>query len=687
MQELLDLMATTGIGLAILGASYVLDLLVGCIKVLFTANMKWSWKKMLEDMIKAILIALSVEIWVALWYIAGWYAGNVGLDITEFSKAMSIAGMIGAIGVGAFWYLSNAGTNLLEFINTKHIQVKVDESKANYDAIVNKLSGIFAPQEEKARPSVTPEELGASCYYAVDVSTPSAFYDAVNGVGFNEGFGMQCLCRGHYVLMEDGSYKDVADVEVGDKLYGGNTVVSNMEKDSPIMKVWTTLGSFYCTPEHKFIMCNGDEVKAMDLHKIIGKNRNSSRGSVKNRFSIAFANEEPRKKWDLSDDELRFLGMYLGDGSKVLSHKNGSSYTIRVTVGTAVKEQYLDSLGLDLKKHQHSNGRAWEYYLVKNNNPLLYDVITSFEGKALPRHFTKEQYAFIIEGYLMADGTVKNSGYMATSICKPLLLSLQFGCFLNGWRAKVSGPVERDSTNLCDHPKPYYRLSVNKNAEPVSWVYKAEYVDDGSVFVLNTDGDHLYYADNQKHHNCVAGFKEFQFSLAGRYVSAGGAAKNYASEQSLVESLGFTWHAGNTGFQDGDWAIWTDGAFGHVAMYYRGKWFGQNQGAKDGSIGNAFNLMSLPTNNIAGYYRPNIYAHSPEPAPEPKPEPAKPTKFKVGDIVVPTAWVDYNGTPLVQYDPNYVITQISGDRAVLSANRDGDRIVWAALSTKNISKV
>ena len=46
MQELLDLMATTGIGLAILGASYVLDLLVGCIKVLFTANMKWSWKKM-----------------------------------------------------------------------------------------------------------------------------------------------------------------------------------------------------------------------------------------------------------------------------------------------------------------------------------------------------------------------------------------------------------------------------------------------------------------------------------------------------------------------------------------------------------------------------------------------------------------------------------------------------------------
>lgn len=374
MQELLNLMATTGIGLIILGASYALDLLVGVIKVLFTKDLHWSWKKMCEDMLKAILIALSVEVWVALWYVAGWYAGMVGLDISEFTNAMSIAGMIGAIGVGAFWYLSNAGTNLLNFINTKHIKVNVDESKADYQGIVDKLSGIFAKQEEDARPAVIPAELGGSCYYTVDVSTPTAFFNAVNGVGFNEGYGYQC----------------------------------------------------------------------------------------------------------------------------------------------------------------------------------------------------------------------------------------------------------------------------------------------------------------------VAGFKEFQYSLAGRYVSAGGAAKNYAYEQDLVEPLGFTWHAGNTGFQDGDWAIWGDGQFGHVAMYYQGKWFGQNQGAKDGAAGNPFNLMSLPTTNIVGFYRPNIYDSKPAPEPTPKP---KPTKFKVGDIVVPTAWVDYNGVPLIQYDPDYVITQISGDRAVLCANRDGDLIVWAAMRTSDIRKV
>lgn len=307
MQELQNLLITTAVGLSILGASYALDLVVGTIKVLFTKDMKWSWKKMGEDLLKAILIALATEAWVILWYVAGWYASNVGLDISKFTDAMSVSGMIGAIGVGAFWYLSNAGANLMNFINTKHVEVKVDESKVDYSKIADRLTGLFTKHEEESLPVEIPEELGASCYYKVDVSTPTAFYNAVNGVGFNEGWGYQC----------------------------------------------------------------------------------------------------------------------------------------------------------------------------------------------------------------------------------------------------------------------------------------------------------------------VAGFKEFQFSLADRYVSAGGAAKNYAYEQDLVEPLGFTWHAGNSGFQDGDWAIWGGQGFGHVAMYYKGKWFGQNQGAKDGSIGNPFNLMSLPTNEIIGFYRPDIYQKAPTPTPTP----------------------------------------------------------------------
>lgn len=114
-------------------------------------------------------------------------------------------------------------------------------------------------------------------------------------------------------------------------------------------------------------------------------------------------------------------------------------------------------------------------------------------------------------------------------------------------------------------------------------------------------------------YQCVAGFKEFMFSLSGKYVAAaGGGAKGYATQQAQIEPLGFKWYSGTAGLQDGDWAIWTTGQYGHVAMKYGNQWLGQNQYASDPNAGNAFNLASISTNDIAGYYRPNIYI-APEP--------------------------------------------------------------------------
>lgn len=109
-------------------------------------------------------------------------------------------------------------------------------------------------------------------------------------------------------------------------------------------------------------------------------------------------------------------------------------------------------------------------------------------------------------------------------------------------------------------------------------------------------------------YQCVAGFKEFMYALSGKYVATStGGASGYAYQQSQIEPLGFTWHAGSSGLQNGDWGIFNSGTYGHVAMYYNGQWFGQNQGAANSSVGNAFNLISLSTSPV-GYYRPNIYA-------------------------------------------------------------------------------
>ena len=81
---------------------------------------------------------------------------------------------------------------------------------------------------------------------------------------------------------------------------------------------------------------------------------------------------------------------------------------------------------------------------------------------------------------------------------------------------------------------------------------------------------------------------------------------------------------------------------------------------------------AVNTNNLQ-----KVDAQAPAPAPTPAP-----AGFKVGDVVVPTRLVDYKGTPLVQYDPTYTISEINGDRAVLTARG----AVWAAMNTKDIRK-
>lgn len=116
---------------------------------------------------------------------------------------------------------------------------------------------------------------------------------------------------------------------------------------------------------------------------------------------------------------------------------------------------------------------------------------------------------------------------------------------------------------------------------------------------------------------CVAGFKQFMFSLSGRVVATRtGGASGYANQVGEIQALGFTWHGGQAGMKDGDWAIFGGGQYGHVAMYYQGKFFGQNQGSGNIYVGNAFNLMDLGgyRNSIIGYYRPNIWAGNSSPS-------------------------------------------------------------------------
>lgn len=78
-----------------------------------------------------------------------------------------------------------------------------------------------------------------------------------------------------------------------------------------------------------------------------------------------------------------------------------------------------------------------------------------------------------------------------------------------------------------------------------------------------------------------------------------------------------------------------------------------------------------------------INGHGPAPAPAPTPAPSG---LKVGDKVTLKNWVDYNGTRLMKTRDYYFINQISGNRAVLTAD-SVNGTVYCAANTNNLSKV
>jgi hypothetical protein len=70
-------------------------------------------------------------------------------------------------------------------------------------------------------------------------------------------------------------------------------------------------------------------------------------------------------------------------------------------------------------------------------------------------------------------------------------------------------------------------------------------------------------------------------------------------------------------------------------------------------------------------------------SPAPTPTPAK---IQVGDKVLPSEWVDYNGTPLMKTRDYYFVSEIFGNRAVLRADSMSGP-VYAAVNTNNLRKV
>jgi hypothetical protein len=131
---MVDQVITALAGIAILGGAYLIDLLVGVTKVIFTPDMKFSAKKMGKDFVKATMLAVAILGLVVLLEAVRWWGAGIGADLSILNS-MSVSVLFAGILGGSVWYIGNALKNVLAFINSKNVAVSVDASKADYAGI------------------------------------------------------------------------------------------------------------------------------------------------------------------------------------------------------------------------------------------------------------------------------------------------------------------------------------------------------------------------------------------------------------------------------------------------------------------------------------------------------------------------------------------------------------------------
>lgn len=411
-----------------------------------------------------------------------------------------------------------------------------------------------------------------------------------NGYDVDGWYGWQCLTEGHLVKLSDNSYKDVSELVKGDVLSTGNTVLTNETKEAEVYYLSTSQGWAKVTKDHKVFTTKGEKV-VTEL--------------VKKKDSILIdTSVNTDVEYDLTEDELRFFGFWLGDGTVRYRWENTTKPAAFLTVGTEAKCEYIEDLNIHVRKTTHSNGKASIYTLTNRYHKRLNGLIHRFNDKKIIDIFTPEQYSCIIEGYCKADGSLKHGSCQITSVNKQLLVTIQHGCHVNGWSAVLSKKWDRHPTNLCDNPKPIWRLSINKNRRLINRFISLEPIGKETVYVLNTDGDHSYFADNQLHHNCFDYYAQFCIENGVPYANCtdSGFVKdvwihrhsngilNYFDEVSVLQPGDLVF------FKEHPWT-----PYSHVAIFdsdidgVYGMFLGQNQGP-DSSLdrGGVASLVRLP---------------------------------------------------------------------------------------------
>lgn len=135
MQEVINHLISVASGLAILGAGYLVWLASGLVNVIFTPGNHWSWSKFFKGLAKAIILALVIMSWVAVFDALDWFTKEMGADVSAVLDGASISGLVGGIIGGTAYFLAKGYKNFYEFVNPEKTEVKLDNP--NYQGVTD----------------------------------------------------------------------------------------------------------------------------------------------------------------------------------------------------------------------------------------------------------------------------------------------------------------------------------------------------------------------------------------------------------------------------------------------------------------------------------------------------------------------------------------------------------------------
>lgn len=416
---------------------------------------------------------------------------------------------------------------------------------------------------------------------------------------FDGSYGAQCLTADHYVKTINGNYVSVSEVSIGTMLSTGNIVVNNEPKDTDVYWLGTTQGYFSVTKDHRVFLKSGEYKLVTELTK-------------EDELALDLSTNS-KSHFNLTPDEWRFFGFWLGDGHCDYRYKTTKSPVVKVTLGTKRKEEYILSLDLELNHYTHTNKVTPIVSLVNKKHRELNKLVHLCRGKYISDMFTAEEYSYIIEGYCQADGYSIGNSCDITSIDKRLLTVIQHGCHINGWSASLSKRLDREATNLCDNPKPIWKLRIVKGNNPVSMFKSLTYKGKETVWSLNVTGDNSYFADNQLQHNCydLANYvgQFFGITMWGYYARDIVADNPRLYQLALVKPY-------DGQLETGDMIIFGPAygnEAGHVAFYGFGDpaWatcIDQNHPLGSGVTEHTFSIINLNPTHIVRFYNQEGYS-------------------------------------------------------------------------------